>query len=163
MAASVTVRAIGPGVSWSAVIGITPQRLIRPTVGFTPASMFAFDRESTEPDVSVPTFAAQKLAAVPIPELEPRLFSFNAPQGACAQCNGLGALERFDVRWSDASSPARVVENVASRSYVIQLPDPARAAVLAEVAELLATHPDTAGREALAVPYVTTAWRADLA
>ncbi len=34
---------------------------------------------------------------VSIPELEPRLFSFNAPQGACPECNGLGALESFDV------------------------------------------------------------------
>jgi excinuclease ABC subunit A len=33
---------------------------------------------------------------VAIPELEPRLFSFNAPQGACPVCNGLGGLERFD-------------------------------------------------------------------
>jgi len=33
---------------------------------------------------------------VSIPELEPRLFSFNAPQGACPDCNGLGALESFD-------------------------------------------------------------------
>jgi excinuclease ABC subunit A len=32
-----------------------------------------------------------------LPELEPRLFSFNAPQGACPTCNGLGALEEFDV------------------------------------------------------------------
>ncbi|MEO0604321.1 MAG: excinuclease ABC subunit UvrA, partial [Myxococcota bacterium] len=33
---------------------------------------------------------------VSIPELEPRLFSFNAPQGACPECNGLGVLESFD-------------------------------------------------------------------
>ena len=33
---------------------------------------------------------------VSIPELEPRLFSFNAPQGACPTCNGLGRLEDFD-------------------------------------------------------------------
>ncbi|MDW8337024.1 MAG: excinuclease ABC subunit UvrA [Tepidimonas sp.] len=33
--------------------------------------------------------------------LEPRLFSFNAPQGACPTCNGLGHVEVFD--------PARVV------------------------------------------------------
>ncbi|MCB9677239.1 MAG: excinuclease ABC subunit UvrA [Alphaproteobacteria bacterium] len=32
-----------------------------------------------------------------VPELEPRLFSFNAPQGACPTCNGLGALEDFEV------------------------------------------------------------------
>nr|WP_246100622.1 excinuclease ABC subunit UvrA [Tepidimonas alkaliphilus] len=31
------------------------------------------------------------------PELEPRLFSFNAPQGACPACNGLGIVEAFDV------------------------------------------------------------------
>ncbi len=31
-----------------------------------------------------------------IPELEPRLFSFNAPQGACPSCAGLGAIEAFD-------------------------------------------------------------------
>jgi len=33
---------------------------------------------------------------VAIPELEPRLFSFNAPQGACAKCNGLGIIAQFD-------------------------------------------------------------------
>ena len=36
-----------------------------------------------------------------LPELEPRLFSFNAPQGACPACDGLGVQEFFD--------PARVV------------------------------------------------------
>ncbi|MGQ9725433.1 MAG: excinuclease ABC subunit UvrA, partial [Tepidimonas sp.] len=35
------------------------------------------------------------------PAPEPRLFSFNAPQGACPRCDGLGHVERFD--------PARVV------------------------------------------------------
>ncbi len=30
-----------------------------------------------------------------LPELEPRLFSFNTPQGACPSCNGLGRLEGF--------------------------------------------------------------------
>src|SRR2546426_12349543 len=71
IAASATVLAIGPGVSWSAVIGMTPYRLMRPTVGLIPTSMFWFDGLRIEPDVSVPTLAAQKLAAVPIPELEP--------------------------------------------------------------------------------------------
>ncbi|MDO4712423.1 MAG: excinuclease ABC subunit UvrA [Candidatus Saccharibacteria bacterium] len=31
-----------------------------------------------------------------IPELEPRLFSFNAPQGACASCTGLGSRLEVD-------------------------------------------------------------------
>ncbi len=30
-------------------------------------------------------------------ELEPRLFSFNSPQGACETCNGLGSLLKIDV------------------------------------------------------------------
>lgn len=30
-------------------------------------------------------------------EVSPRLFSFNGPQGACADCNGLGLQLRFDV------------------------------------------------------------------
>ncbi|MDP7630389.1 MAG: excinuclease ABC subunit UvrA, partial [SAR324 cluster bacterium] len=30
-----------------------------------------------------------------LPEMEPRLFSFNAPQGACSTCNGLGVLNTF--------------------------------------------------------------------
>lgn len=36
-----------------------------------------------------------------LPELEPRLFSFNSPQGACPGCDGLGMKQFFD--------PARVV------------------------------------------------------
>jgi excinuclease ABC subunit A len=36
-----------------------------------------------------------------LPELEPRLFSFNSPVGACQTCDGLGVSEFFD--------PARVV------------------------------------------------------
>ena len=31
-------------------------------------------------------------------ELEPRLFSFNNPMGACPKCDGLGAIEFFDPR-----------------------------------------------------------------
>jgi excinuclease ABC subunit A len=31
-----------------------------------------------------------------IPDLEPRLFSFNSPHGACPQCDGLGTVMAFD-------------------------------------------------------------------
>ncbi|KFN41308.1 excinuclease ABC subunit A [Arenimonas oryziterrae DSM 21050 = YC6267] len=36
-----------------------------------------------------------------LPELEPRLFSFNSPMGACPSCDGLGVTQFFD--------PARIV------------------------------------------------------
>ena len=38
-----------------------------------------------------------------IPELEPRIFSFNNPAGACPTCDGLGTRQFFD--------PARVITN----------------------------------------------------
>jgi len=34
---------------------------------------------------------------VSLPELEPRVFSFNSPFGACATCQGIGQVERFDI------------------------------------------------------------------
>ncbi|MBK9365202.1 MAG: excinuclease ABC subunit UvrA [Deltaproteobacteria bacterium] len=40
--------------------------------------------------------ACAKHPDISIPELEPRLFSFNAPQGACPTCGGLGELVDFD-------------------------------------------------------------------
>src|SRR4029077_185097 len=33
-----------------------------------------------------------------IPELEPRLFSFNNPMGACPRCDGLGEVTFFDPK-----------------------------------------------------------------
>ena len=32
-----------------------------------------------------------------MPELTPRIFSFNSPHGACGECQGLGAVEDFDL------------------------------------------------------------------
>ncbi len=34
---------------------------------------------------------------IAIPEMEPRLFSFNAPQGMCPTCSGIGWIEDFDL------------------------------------------------------------------
>jgi excinuclease ABC subunit A len=33
-----------------------------------------------------------------LPELEPRLFSFNNPMGACPECDGLGSIQFFDPK-----------------------------------------------------------------
>jgi len=44
---------------------------------------------------------SEKLACshcgISIEELEPRLFSFNSPHGACPTCNGLGSILKIDV------------------------------------------------------------------
>jgi len=51
-----------------------------------------------------------------IPEIEPRLFSFNSPYGACPECNGLGTRQEIDPEllipdetkpWVNAIAPAK--------------------------------------------------------
>jgi SAM-dependent methyltransferase len=48
-----------------------------------------------------------------------------------------------------------VLARVASMSFVAALDDEPRAELLAEIADLLDTHPDTRGRDDVAIPYVT--------
>src|SRR5688572_33136823 len=80
IAASVTVRVIGPAVSWLCEIGMMPLRLTRPTVGFRPTSPLEDDGQTTEPSVSVPTPTAAKFAAMeaPVPVLEPQALRLSA-------------------------------------------------------------------------------------
>ena len=64
------------------------------------ASVMSLDN----PDTPAQLFSSKyscPLCDYALPELEPRLFSFNAPMGACSGCDGLGVAEFFD--------PARVV------------------------------------------------------
>ncbi len=46
------------------------------------------------------TFYSEKFAcpydATPMPKIEPRIFSFNSPFGACPECNGLGTIMTVD-------------------------------------------------------------------
>ncbi len=68
--------------------------------------------------------------------------------------------EAFVLRWSRPFPVADLGTLAASRSYVLVLPDEERAAALAQVDALAATHPDLAGRAEVDFPYVTYAWRA---
>src|SRR3954447_12512130 len=72
-AASRTLRAMGPAVSWLTEMGMIPARLTSPTVGLTPTTPHTVDGEMIEPLVSVPIAAAQSPAATAAaePELEP--------------------------------------------------------------------------------------------
>ena len=73
IAVSMTLRQIGPAVSWLCAIGMIPSWEIRPTVGLSPKTRLLPDGQTTEPSVSVPTEVAHMLAAVAAaePELEP--------------------------------------------------------------------------------------------
>src|SRR5690349_9347425 len=74
MAASVTVRAIGPAVSWLWPIGMMPSCDSSGRLGLMPTTRLLPDGQTTEPSVSVPTAAAQRLAAAATadPELDPQ-------------------------------------------------------------------------------------------
>ncbi len=70
-------------------------------------------------DENVRTFS-QRYACVDhpgedIPELEPRLFSFNAPQGACPVCTGLGS--RLEVDPDLVFNPKLTISEGAIRPY----------------------------------------------
>src|SRR3954467_3240700 len=99
-AASVTLRAIGPAVSWSALIGITPARLHNPSVGLMPTSPFAPDGQTIEPSVSVPTAATARSAAAgtPQPGLE--------PEGGGAGTGGVGVEKVGHVLLAAEAPPA---------------------------------------------------------
>ncbi len=63
------------------------------------------------PDGSERTLSAKFICPVDgssFPEVEPRLFSFNSPYGACPECNGLGVVGIFHSDECPACSGARL-------------------------------------------------------
>ncbi len=63
------------------------------------------------PDGSVRTLSAKFICPIDgssFPEVEPRLFSFNSPYGACPECNGLGVVGIFQSDECPACNGARL-------------------------------------------------------
>lgn len=54
------------------------------------------DKDSTNPPILFSQKFACPVSGFTIPEIEPRLFSFNNPAGACPTCDGLGLQLKFD-------------------------------------------------------------------
>jgi SAM-dependent methyltransferase len=73
-----------------------------------------------------------------------------------------GPVERRTVDWVYRLSRAEMTDWVASRSYVITLPDQRRHEVLGQVRDLLDTHPTLGGEDEIALNMVTRCSRADL-
>ncbi|MGB1801278.1 MAG: excinuclease ABC subunit UvrA, partial [Gammaproteobacteria bacterium] len=64
------------------------------------------DQTDNDNEVEEQLFSSRyacKYCGYSLGELEPRLFSFNNPAGACSNCDGLGTIQYFD--------PGRVVQN----------------------------------------------------
>jgi excinuclease ABC subunit A len=74
------------------------------------------DFDGKEPEA---TFSEKNVCphcAISLPEVEPRLFSFNSPYGACPDCKGLGTRQEIDPEllvpddtraWVNAIAPAK--------------------------------------------------------
>jgi SAM-dependent methyltransferase len=69
--------------------------------------------------------------------------------------DGFGPVHYAAFRHEQLVTAEGVVERVAGVSHVQVLDPPARAAVLNEVRTIVAEHPDTSGRDRLAIPYRT--------
>ena len=73
-----------------------------------------------------------------------------------------GPVERRSVEWLHRLSRAEMMDWVASRSYVITLPDARRESVLGQVRRLMTDHPALGGGDEIAIRMVTRCTRADL-
>jgi SAM-dependent methyltransferase len=71
-------------------------------------------------------------------------------------------VEHHRVEWTSYLTPQALIDLVASRSYCITQPAAVRTQTLAEVRELLNTHPALANSTGLALPYITVGIRATL-
>ncbi len=72
------------------------------------------------PDGSVRTLSAKFICPADgssFPEVEPRLFSFNSPYGACEECNGLGTVGIFQTDECPECNGARLRKE-ALRVYI---------------------------------------------
>ncbi len=70
------------------------QRMLEQQREITPLSERGEARDST--DLLFSEAYSCPVCGYSLPELEPRLFSFNSPYGACPECTGLGTKTEFD-------------------------------------------------------------------
>jgi excinuclease ABC subunit A len=91
--------------------GLVSIRIVPKTAGDTLADRIRDARGEGEGDVQ--SFVLSSQFACPrdgysFPEVEPRLFSFNSPYGACPECNGLGTRHFFGNEVCPACKGARL-------------------------------------------------------
>ena len=91
------------------------------------------DDETGEVKIFSQRYACELHPDEHIPELEPRLFSFNAPQGACETCSGLGT--RMEIDPELVLSPNLTISEGAIRPYNCVMEKGYRIKLLEEVAK----------------------------
>lgn len=78
-------------------------------------TVMILDAETDEAQLYSQRYACLDHPDIVIPQLEPRLFSFNAPQGACPVCTGLGS--RLEVDPTLVFNPSLTIAEGAIRPY----------------------------------------------
>jgi excinuclease ABC subunit A len=78
-------------------------------------TVMILDAETNETKLYSQRYACLDHPDIVIPELEPRIFSFNAPQGACPVCTGLGS--RLEVDPDLVFNPNLTIAEGAIRPY----------------------------------------------
>lgn len=78
-------------------------------------TVMVLDADTNETKLYSQRYACLDHPDIVIPELEPRLFSFNAPQGACPVCTGLGS--RLEVDPELVFNPNLTIAEGAIRPY----------------------------------------------
>lgn len=78
-------------------------------------TVMILDADSNETRLFSQRYACLDHPDIVLPELEPRLFSFNAPQGACPVCTGLGS--RLEVDPDLVFNPNLTIAEGAIRPY----------------------------------------------
>jgi len=78
-------------------------------------TVMVLDADSDETKLYSQRYACLDHPDIVIPELEPRIFSFNAPQGACPVCTGLGS--RLEVDPDLVFNPNLTIAEGAIRPY----------------------------------------------
>jgi SAM-dependent methyltransferase len=168
-------RRVVPGVP---VVGGTAERLPLAS-GSVDAILVAQAWHWVEPSLGVPEAARilapggrlgllwnRRVEAVDwVAELSSIMGSNRSPDaGRAAPQIGppFGPVERLNVDWVHHLTPETMIDWVASRSYVITLPEAQRESVLGQVRRLLTDHPALGGGDEIAIHMVTRCSRADM-
>ena len=84
---------------------------VETALNLTDGVIYFFDVENTKTHIFSSKFACP-ISGFTIEEIEPRLFSFNSPNGACKECDGLGFKEKFDADLLIGNSKLSLKEGV---------------------------------------------------
>ena len=84
---------------------------VETALNLTDGVIYFFDVENSKTHIFSSKFACP-ISGFTIEEIEPRLFSFNSPNGACKECDGLGFKEKFDADLLVGNSKLSLKEGV---------------------------------------------------